>query len=84
MWQSTVSSNFLHAVTIIKVFDIDKLNKLAATTGNQTQVSGPPEFLAFYVDLIDQIICCEAYGGISQKRALLQIMIATVDVAFYV
>ena len=49
------------------------------------QVSGAPEFLAFCVDLIDPIICCEAYGGISQKKGFTaQFMIATVDAAFYV
>ena len=48
--------------------DIDKLNKLVDISGNQTQVSGAPEFLVFCVDLIDPIISCEAYGGISQKR----------------
>ena len=80
-----MSSNFLHAVTIWKVSDIDKLNKLAAITGNQTQVSGVPEFLAFCVDLIDPKICCEAYGGISQKKGFtVQFMIATEDAAIYV
>ena len=65
--------------------DIDKFNKLADISGNQTQILGAPEFLVFCVDLIDAIICCEAYGGISQKKGFTaQFMIATVDVAFYV
>lgn len=65
--------------------DIDKLNKLVDISGNQTKVPGAPEFLVFCVDLIDPIISCEAYGGISQKKGFTaQFMIATVDVAFYV
>ena len=50
--------------------DIDKVDKLANISGNQTQILGAPEFLVFCVDLIDAIICCEAYGGISPKKGL--------------
>ena len=81
--QAAASSSFLQGVTIIRVTDMVKREKLAAVAGNQAQVISAPEFLVFCADLSRPIKCCETHGGKPTKGFTEQFIISTVDTALY-
>lgn len=81
--QSAASSSFFQAVTIIRVTDQEKRQKLASIAGNQEQVRSAAEFFIFCADLNRSMKCCEASGHTPTKGFTEQFIISTVDAALY-
>ena len=81
--QSAASSSFFQAVTIIRVTDQEKRQKLASIAGNQEQVRSAAEFFIFCADINRSMRCCEASGHTPSKGFTEQFIISTVDAALY-
>ncbi|MDA0358909.1 MAG: oxygen-insensitive NADPH nitroreductase [Proteobacteria bacterium] len=79
--QAAASSNFLQAVTIIRITDRVKRARLAELAGNQAFIESAAEFLVFCADISRASRCCDWHGAEANTGFTEQFIIATVDVA---
>jgi nitroreductase len=79
--QSSASSSFIQACTIIRIKDLEKRKALRAIAGDQSYVEEAPEFLVFCADLSRSYQCCEYHNKEAIKGLTEQFIIATVDTA---
>ena len=79
--QSSASSSFIQACTIIRVKDLEKRKALREIAGGQSYVEEAPEFLVYCADLNRPYNCCENHDKEPVKGLTEQFIIATVDAA---
>jgi len=79
--QSSASSSFIQACTIIRIKDLEKRKALRAIAGDQSYVEEAPEFLVYCADLSRSYQCCEYHNKEAIKGLTEQFIIATVDTA---
>ncbi len=79
--QAAASSSFLQGVTVIRISDTAKRDKLAELAGNQAYVRSAAEFLVFCADLNRSAQCCHWHGKVANTGFTEQFIIATVDAA---
>ena len=79
--QSAATSSFLQGVTLIRVTERGKREKLVELTGNQAYVATAAEFLVCCADLNRARLCCELHQSEMNSGWVEQFIIATVDVA---
>ena len=79
--QSSASSSFIQACTIIRIKDLEKRKVLREIAGDQSYVEEAPEFLVFCADLSRSYKSCENHGKEPAKGLTEQFIIATVDTA---
>ena len=79
--QSSASSSFIQACTIIRIKDKEKRKALRDVAGGQAYVEEAPEFLVYCADLSRSYQCCENHDKDPVKGMTEQFIIATVDAA---
>ena len=79
--QSSASSSFIQACTIIRIKDLEKRKALREIAGGQAYVEEAPEFLVYCADLSRSYQCCENHDKDPVKGMTEQFIIATVDAA---
>jgi nitroreductase len=79
--QAAATSSNIHAVTVIRVRDAGKRERLAALAGGQPYVASAGAFLVFCADLHRAKTACEAEGGTFCEGMTEHFLLATVDVA---
>ena len=77
--QAAASSNFLQAVTIIRISDPAKRASLAALANHQPYIESAAEFLVFCADMNRAARCCDWHGASANTGFTEQFIIATVD-----
>jgi len=79
--QAAATSSNLQAVTVIRVKDPAKRERLAELAGGQSYVASAGAFLVFCADLHRARLACEAEGGTFCEGMTEHFILATVDVA---
>ncbi len=79
--QSTASSSFIQACTVIRVRQAETRSKIAAIAGGQSYVEKAPVFAVFCADLARAETCCALHDQTINSGFLEHFIIATVDVA---
>lgn len=79
--QAAASSSNAQAVTVIRVRDAAKREKLAELAGGQKYVAGAGAFLVFCADLHRAKVACESQAGEYCEGMTEQFIVATVDAA---
>lgn len=79
--QAAATSSNAQAVTVIRVRDAAKRERLAELAGGQPYVASAGAFLVFCADLHRLKIACEAQGGVFCEGMTEHFIMATVDVA---
>jgi nitroreductase len=81
--QAAASSSNIQAVTVIRVRDAARRERLAEVAGGQAHVASAAAFLVFCADLHRPRLACEAQGGTFQEGMTEHFIIATADAALF-
>lgn len=79
--QSSASSSFIQACTIIRIKDLENRKVLREIAGDQAYVEEAPELLVYCADLSRPYKCCENHHKEPVKGLMEQFIIVTVDAA---